>query len=392
MKVGLAFRLYMMRYGPALLAASFTSPSQPLTSKSVTERIKEIFSRRVDLPAEMREAFTTYLAAKPGSPRYTPLRKKLARSEDVQVEQQDLWLAAPGRSSSVGAFTENYFDDALELAHILGLVETNRNYLLARGRASLDHREVRNPFDVTDRDRALLGVWLIDVDGDWLWAFLRAFASSKDRVTVSNRVNVLLETWKTLLNARHLRVGAEGELVVRRRLQELKGITERNVKDGLNLGQPWSWFLIPRLELLVDAGILLKAVPGGLDGYSLSAVGERLRANCSEKGGADELLGSYFSCVYGCEPFKTTALSWERFVRRLKDVEQVLKTSVGYFPLFETAALVCYLENSDTSTRTGIWEIPSVAEMVKDAAKGSTRKALVGISREGHITNFKLVP
>lgn len=391
MKVGLGFRLYMMRYGPALLAASFTSPSQPITSKSVTERVKTIFSRRVDLPTEMRDAFSTYLAAKPGSPRYTPLRKKLARAEDVQVEQQDLWLAAPGRRSSVGAFTENYFDDALELAHVLGLVEKNRNYLLARGRASLDQREVSNPFDVTDRDQALLGVWLIDVDGDWLWAFLRAFGSSTDRVTVSNRVNVLLETWKILLNARHLRVGAEGELVVRRRLQELKGITERNVKDGLNLGQPWSWFLVPRLELLVDAGILLKAVPGGLDGYSLSAVGERLRTNCSEKGGADELLGTYFSCLHGREPLKTTALSWERFVKRLKDVEQVLKTSVGYFPLFETAALVCYLENLDTGTRTGIWEIPAVAEMVKDAAKGSTRKAIVGISREGRITNFKLV-
>jgi hypothetical protein len=311
------------------------------------------------------------------------------RSEDIRVEQQDLWLAAAGRVSSVGAFTENYFDDALELAHILGLVEKNRNYLLARGRASIDQRDASNPFELADRDRALLGVWLIDVDGDWIWALMRSLPK-KEPITVSNRVGVLLETWQTLLNARHLRIGAEGELVIRRRLLELKSITERNVKEGLNLGQPWSWFLVPRLELLVDAGILLKATPGGLDGYSLSAFGKRLMESCGEKGGAQDLLTNYFACKYGTESAKAEQLSWERFVRRLKDVEHVLKTSVGYFPLFETAALVCYLENLETYNQGGTWEVPAVAEMVKEAAKGNNRQAIVGISREGHITNFKL--
>src|SRR6266852_4375029 len=119
MKVALGFRLYMMRYGPALLAASFADPTQPSSTNSITERIKAILTQRVSIPVEMREAFERYLAAKPGSPRYTPLRKKLAGSLRVEVEQQDLWLSAPNRLSSVGAFTENYFEDALGLAHIL---------------------------------------------------------------------------------------------------------------------------------------------------------------------------------------------------------------------------------------------------------------------------------
>jgi hypothetical protein len=336
----------------------------------------------------MREEFAKYLAAKPGSPRYTPLRKKLARSEEIEVEQQDMWLAQPGRVSSVGAFTENYFDDALELAHILGLVERNRNYLLARGRASLDGRQVDNPFLLTERDRALLGVWLIDVDGDWLWAFLRTFSFERESITIQNRVDALLATWKLLLDAKHLRVGAEGELVVRRRLQELKGITERNVREGLNLGQPWSWFLIPRLELLVDAGILLKAMPGGLDGYSLSEVGKRLRQACKENGRGQHLLAGYFACLHDREPMPARDISWDRFAERLDEVENVLKTSVGYFPLFETAALVCYLENQERKVG-GTWEVLAVEELIKEAAKGPNRKAIVGISREGRITNFK---
>jgi hypothetical protein len=82
------------------------------------------------------------------------------------------------------------------------------------------------------------------------------------------------------------------------------------------------------------------------------------------------------------------SLPWERFVERLKDVDKVLRTSVGYYPLFETAALVCYLENREG--QDGTWEIPALADMIKDAAKGSTRRAIVGISREGQIANFKL--
>src|SRR5262249_42604149 len=121
------------------------------------------------------ETVRTYLAGKPGSTRYTPLRRALEGGGRPLVERQDLWLAQPGLRSSVGALTKNYYEDALGLAQVLGLVRPRNNLLLSRGRlCAFPHvSEKQSPFILEKRQALFLGLWLLDVDGDWIWALLR---------------------------------------------------------------------------------------------------------------------------------------------------------------------------------------------------------------------------
>ena len=270
MRVALGFRLYMMRFGIARLAAGFARPTQPTTASHITGQVAKYLTAKSPLSESELEAFQTFLAGKPGSPRYTPLRQEFERGNRAPaVERQDLWLAYPGLRSSVGSLTKNYYEDTLGLAHVLGLVRPGNNILLSRGRlcAFTPTDGQPSPFVLDQRQSLFLGLWLFDVDGDWIWSFLRELDEKHiDEVTVENRVDILLGTFSRLLAARQLVSGVSTYVSARTRLRELDAITRRNQRDGLNLGQPWSWFMIPRLELLVDALLLDKAQPEDLYG------------------------------------------------------------------------------------------------------------------------------
>ena len=125
------------------------------------------------MPTDRAAAFREYLFNKPGSPRYTPIRHALQNRRSIPVEWQDVLLSDNRLSSSVGALTQDYFDDALGLAHTLKLVKKDQNLLLARGRLSLSSGwDANDPFLIGYRDALYLGLWLLDVDRDWIWAFV----------------------------------------------------------------------------------------------------------------------------------------------------------------------------------------------------------------------------
>ena len=245
LRVALTFRLYMMRYGIALLASSFTNQGRTAFSEDICKRVSGYLTEKREVPQDDLAPFKEYLFNKPGSPRYTPLRQDLQKGQSIKAERQDLLLCEPRLPSSVGALTQDYFDDALSLAHVLKLVKKEQNLLLARGRLSLStdwHAD--DPFWLRQEDCLYLGLWLLDVDCDWLWAFLAQLPSNPEfEITVENRVELLLKSWKLVLSARQIRSGHPQNAKVRTRLNELIKITERNVRGKLNLGQPWSWFL-----------------------------------------------------------------------------------------------------------------------------------------------------
>ena len=249
-----------MRYGTALLASSHTNQGRSAFSEDICKGVSTFLTEKRVVPEDNLGHFKEYLYHKPGSPRYTPLRKALEKGKSIKAEHQDLLLADSSLQSSVGALTQDYFDDALSLAHTLKLVKKDQNLLLTRGRLSLSTDwDEDDPFQLGNVDALYLGLWLLDIDCDWLWAFLRQLPGNPSfEITAENRVGFLLKSWKQVLSARQIRSGHPENAKIRTRLNELVKITERNVREKLNLGQPWSWFLVPRLELLVDAGILQK--------------------------------------------------------------------------------------------------------------------------------------
>ena len=140
MRVALAFRLYMMRYGIGLLASSFTHQGRTTFSEDICKRVSGYLTQKCEVPEHEMEPFKEYVLNKPGSPRYTPLRQNIAEGKSVKAERQDLLLSDARLPSSVGALTQDYFDDSLSLAQMLNLVRKDHNLLLARGPTELIHR------------------------------------------------------------------------------------------------------------------------------------------------------------------------------------------------------------------------------------------------------------
>ena len=384
----------MMRYGIALLASSFTNQSRTNFSEDVCRKVSEFLAEELELPEDSLERFKEYLSTKPGSPRYTPLRKKLEKGQSVSVERQDLLLSDSKLPSSVGALTHDYFDDALSLAHTLNLVKKNQNLLLTRGRLSLSTGWVaKDPFHLCEMDSLYLGLWVLNVDCDWLWAFLSQIPANPDfEITVGNRIELLLKSWKHVLNARQIRSGHPHNARVRTRLNELVKITERNVREKLNLGQPWSWFLIPRLELLVDAGILRKKEQHGLTGYQLTSAGLKMRSVCDPDESGEVLIRNYFTCRDSRNRQVMENVEWEAIENRLGAVAPELRTSVGYFPIFETASALCVSKFlSSESTKEAIWEIRRVKERLWKESRSASPKVRLAIDRQGQIYAFKPV-
>ncbi len=381
----------MMRFGFARLAAGLAGSDRPTATTALTSRLAKLLTTKRQLPEDSVEAFARYLAGKPGSPRYSPLRKALAVGDRPAVERQDLWLADPALGSQVGALSENYYGDPVSLATLLGLLQERTNIVLSRGRLSaLSAKEAEegSPASVDLRQALFLGLWLLDADGDWLWAFLRVLHESDQRVvTVENRVDLLLATFDALLQARHLSSGATAYLSARRRLLELHKITTRNKAEGLNLGQPWSWFLVPRLELLVDARILAKDQPHDLTGYRLSTAGQGLQRLAVEGQCGVDLLQGYFAAHRGIMRSQAE-IPWADLHPALQQALGQFHSATGYYPVYESAAAVC-VERAARAGRLLPWEVPDVAATVRAKGTGENAPLVLGIDKFGNVYNFK---
>ena len=392
MRVALTFRLYMMRYGVALLASTYASPTRTTFSEDICTKVAAFLAKKREVPADKLERFKDYLYNKPGSPRYTPLRKAIEKGQPLRVEHQDLLLSDSALRSSVGALTQDYFGDALSLAHTLKLVKRDQNILLTRGRLSLSTAwSADDPYQLNERDDVYLGLWLLDVDCDWIWAFLVQLPDDPNfEITIRNRVDLLLKSWKHVLSARQIRSGHPHNAKIRMRLTELLKITERNVREKLNLGQPWSWFLIPRLELLVDAGILQKKERHGLTGYRLTSAGLRFRSVCDPNKSGEILIHNYFFCRDVGGRAVEKHIQWEAIDKKLNTLAPELRTAVGYFPIFETASALCVSQymNSKT-TNAPMWEVERVKETLWEESKSSSPRVRLAIDRQGQIYAFK---
>lgn len=381
-----------MRFGMAKLATSFTDFSQKTASKRIIREVIETLSKDVEIPQDEMGSIKLYLNGKPGSPKYTPLNKALKSNKLSHIQQQDYWLSQSQLKSSVGALTKNYFEDSLQLAYILKMVKPNQNIRLNRGIMSLfDPKSGLSPFELSQNDEILLGIWLIDIDGDWIITFLKEL-DEKNIVNIGleNRVKVFLGTVDRLLDSREFRSGSSDYISIRKRLLKLRDTTLRNIKEGLNIGQPWSWFLIPRLELLIDAGFLEKSQQGKLHGYSLSSFGKILQKSAIHLTRGKELLEKYFSSLRSQNQIPLTDLKWKDIELNVKNVMKKFRSPSGYYPLFEITVAVCLERYNSTDELDRLWDIPIVESAIHETGSGEESAVLLGIDRHGRVRNFKI--
>lgn len=383
----------MMRYGIALLASSFASQTRPVFSEDICKKVTGFLTEKCEMPEGSLEDFKNYLFKKSSSPKYNSLRQALKNEESVRVERQDLLLSDPKLPSSPGAMSQHYFEDALQLACILKLVRKDHNLLLSRGRLSLSEWCLEDPFRISNKNSLYLGFWLLDVDSDWIWALLsQMFDDSISEITNKNRISILLKSWNRILSTREIRLNRPQDARARTRLIDLTKITERNVREKkFNFGFPWSSFLIPRLELLVDAGIFKKEERHSFSGYTLTSVGRKMQSICISHESGESLLPNYFSCHTSTDHQITSSIKWEEFESRLEKTAPILRTSVGYYPIFETAVALCVDQFLDSKkSNDPIWEIEDVKTLLREESKSASSRIRLAIDRQGQIYAFKI--
>lgn len=392
MRVAISFSLYMMRFGLARLAAYYASPRRPTDRNEISTRIKRHLWRETPLRTPDLERFSEYLKRKPGSPRYTPLRRRLRHGKSLNIQLQDYWLSDPILPSSAGALTDKYLDDPFKLCQLLGMTKPGSNVLLSRGRLSRYDPDLdsQNPFVLPTKQRMYLAFWLLDADRDWIWAFLTAMKTGEHTViTLDNRVPLMVDSVQRLLESRALRSGSGDYIVKRRRLQALLAYTTRNTREGLNLGQPWSWFLIPRLELLVEAGVLTKRRRDQLFGYRLTRAGKVLQSTAEQCDAGHDLPDALLR-AYGCtEQQAELPPTWDEVADALSCHTPDLVSATGYYPLFESAVAIC-VERCAGPKPHPRWDLSQVITTILEAGHKSGRVNF-GISRRGQRNSFKII-
>lgn len=383
----------MMRYGMALLASSFASQTRPTFSEDICKKVTDFLTEKCDVPEDRLEDFKDYIFKKSSSPKYNSLRQALKNEESVKAEKQDLLLSNSKLLSSCGAMSQLYFEDALSLAVMLKLVGKDHNLLLTRGRLSLSEWSLEYPFRISDKSSLYFGLWLLDIDGDWIWAFLsQMFDDSISEITNKNRIDILLKSWSRILSAREIRSNRPQNARARMRLIDLIKMTESDViEKKLHFGPPWSWFLVPRLELLVDVGILEKKERHSFSGYTLTSVGRKMQSICISHESGESLITNYFSCHASDDHQTTKNIKWEEFESKLDKIAPILRTSVGYFPIFETATAVCIEKFlSSRQSNSAIWEIKDVKALLRKESKSASSRVRLAIDRQGQIYAFKI--
>ena len=84
------------------------------------------------------------------------------------------------------------------------------------------------------------------------------------------------------------------------------------------------------------------------------------------------------------------SVAWETIEDRLGAIAPELRTSVGYYPIFESATALCVAQLSDsTGTRTPVWEIDSIREALWEESRLPSPRVRLAIDRRGQIYAFK---
>ena len=115
---------------------------------------------------------------------------------------------------------------------------------------------------------------------------------------------------------------------------------------------------------------------------------------CGPNASGEELIRNYFFChsVGNQKIANLDLVPWEVLRSRLQSVTPVLATSVGYFPIFETASALCVSQLLDPEfSDEPTWEVEKVVERLSKASKSSPPKVRLAIDRHSKIYAFKVI-
>lgn len=310
---------------------------------------------------------------------YARLRQFTERLEQLElVPAQDLWLSRSANSWS-GSISSGSVEELPEWATVAGVVSRNmvttpRGRLLLASGAGTPATDWttsgKNPFDIAPTEAVVALSILWDYDSD------------------------VLARWFPLLRPTELITRAEAGYMMARALAQLgddlgssegrpfKSLAasmQNSANEGRARGLRLHW-VTPRLEQLVDTGMLLKPEPARYD-YRLTPAGHRLQAV------ADPALATWDVIERTISPNGAMAqgASLEMAVR---SAYELIKSGMGLADI----DVLWTLSNAQTMTQPSPSSIPR--EAMDEHIRGliSTGRANFNVDRLGRVKYIRLLP
>ena len=311
---------------------------------------------RVSVPADRRKALRRYLLDRGLVPKYgsvgaPTMDALLARfTEGEELEVQDLWLSSDAVRSSAGAERESSLIRTVATCVELGLLTPGKFSLTSWGEVLLTLASLeallsgKNPFEPSPAYSWAMYFLILRSDWAFSGALLRALPAMRFgfREDILPKATTIIESVLRAIPAsasnRSARAWVTRQLQSARRLDlrsnELK---QSDSVDTKTLLRPLEDVLLPRLEFMVDVGILDKPDPGrftyvrgpSYDAFSGLVVGSQTM-----------LDHRYFTTVARASGRYGTAVEApDSVAAHLAQSASALKGVTGYAPIHETVTL-----------------------------------------------------
>lgn len=311
---------------------------------------------RVSAPADRREALRKYLVDRglvpkygsAGAPTIDALLARLIEGEELEV--QDFWLSSDTVRSSAGAERESSLVRTVSTCVELGLLTPGKLSLTSWGEVLLTLASLeallsgQNPFEPSPA--YCWAAYFLVLRSDWAFsgAVLRALPEMRFgfREDILPKATSIIESVLRATPASASNRSARAWLT--RQLQSARRLDVRSLElqpsdsvDTKTLLRPLEDVFLPRLEFMVDVGILTKPDPGRFTyerGPSYEAFSELVA------GSQTRLDHSFFTTVARASGRDGTAVEApDGVAAHLAQSARALKGVTGYAPIHETVTL-----------------------------------------------------
>lgn len=373
-------RRSMQRIGFVKWLLSLCSASHTQTLESLTRSFYAAITEITPLGAN-RDAFNAYVQQQRLHRRY--------KDDQREAQIQDILLSDPALPSHSGAITgeldtkgyrHTVYVEIPTWASRLHLVRQQNYTLTDRGRvlvlAGRDQAaRTPNSLLLTLPEKYILLFCILDADGDFISA-LYSQLLDRTEFTRNDAAELVLGTLQSIRSSRTVsRVNSGQFQEYRRRLDKAIEAVKSQSGDGLG---PKESIVTPRLEPLVDCGILMKPSADRYE-YVFSNWGRSFLTSVASADSITAFLGTALAAAMAAAT--DGVLVTRPAMRDLEPAYSGLKSGMGYVSLQELALLASAQAVSSPEKR--VFEINATEQLLREAASIGDRRVRFAAGRMG---------
>jgi hypothetical protein len=374
--VPILFELHknLQRLGSFVVCASVASDSRTVSSTSLAADYAAVLRRGVALDQSDSARIEAFLAARALVRKYDPhgTASSVAQalvSGRLALETQDYWLSRPDIKSGTGGEREQSFLHTVSAAEELAFVVPSKRSRGSAGRAIVfgatavglldDHGAViGNPFADWPTLHALIYWRILDADRLFIRRLAELLRSETSFTRLASQsAGMLRAVLADIPNAVTSRRDRERVQKLASHATRLSsGLSSSSVGAGAaiqTLYRPLEDILLPRIEFMVDVGLLTKSDPYRYT-YQPTPAFKIFSSDVSQ---SDYSATRYWSTVAAARGVPYDSVDFEGILAHLRPAYLQLKGLTGYANIKDTVGLANVM-----SAATGPWRIAELRD------------------------------